>query len=50
MDGNSQFSDTRMHLETLWPTFHLPIAAIFVATILILGFLSLRKQGVYRAY
>ena len=50
MDGNSQFSDARMQLETLRPEFHLRIAAIFVATILILGFLSLRKHGVYRAY
>lgn len=50
MDGNAQFSDARMQLQTLRPTFHLRIAAIFVATILILGFLSLRRRGVYRAY
>ena len=39
-----------MQLQTLRPRFHLRIAAIFVATILILGFLSLSKHGAYRAY
>lgn len=50
MDRNTQFSDARMQLQTLRPRFHLGIAAVFVATILILGFLGLRKRGVYRAY
>lgn len=50
MDENPQFGEARVRLQTLRPRFHPRIAAIFVATILILGFLSLRKHGPYRAY
>ncbi|HEY6945144.1 MAG TPA: hypothetical protein VI431_08385 [Candidatus Acidoferrum sp.] len=39
-----------MRLQTLQPKFHLRIAAVFILAIIILGFFSFTKHGVYRAY
>lgn len=50
MDSTSRFSDARTQLQTLQPKFQLRGAAIFLAAILFLGFLSLRRHGAYRAY
>lgn len=50
MVGNSHSNDAGMRFQTLKPKFHLRIAGIFILAIIILGFFSFTKHGIYRAY
>jgi hypothetical protein len=50
MIANPHSSNAGMRLQTLQPKFHLRFAAVFIVAIIILGFFSFTKHGVYRAY
>jgi hypothetical protein len=50
MVANPHSSDAGMRLQTLKPKFHHRRAAVFILALVLLGFFSLTKHGVYRAY